>query len=113
MEELYALDPDQLRQLQYVFILTTALRCSHARPRPVYGLIFLFKWRPESDPRPVEPEGHSRVFFARQIITNACATQAILSILMNSPSVELGDELTQLRDFSLLFPPDMKGMMPR
>jgi hypothetical protein len=44
-----------------------------------------------------------------QVIQNACATQAIVSVLMNRPELEIGAELTQLRDFTRGFPPEMKG----
>ena len=46
------------------------------RRRPVYGLVFLFKY--QSAPQLASPPAaadDSRVFFAQQVIPNACATQ--------------------------------------
>ncbi|KAK9845467.1 hypothetical protein WJX81_007242 [Elliptochloris bilobata] len=95
MEELYTLDKQSLDAL-----------------RPVYGLIFLFKWRKENDARVAVPESDysGKVFFAQQVISNACATQAILSVLLNRPDLHLGPDLMSLRDFTADFPPDLKGL---
>jgi len=75
----------------------------------VHGLVFLFKWLPGTkDDRPTcSPDN---VFFARQVITNACATQAILSILMNAKGIELGNELAEFKSITSEFQPEDKGL---
>jgi ubiquitin carboxyl-terminal hydrolase L5 len=100
LDELWAMDDDSL-----VHLRTTG---------PVYGLIFLFKWKPgdstalpgDRTPLVEIPEG---LFFARQVTTNACATQAILSVLFNHSDIELGNTLTEFKSFTESFPPELKG----
>jgi len=74
------------------------------RLKPLYGLVFLFKYdknqalKQHEDALDVLPDG---LFFAKQVIQNACATQAILGILLNCRDrVELGSTLTDLYNFT-------------
>ena len=63
-----------------------------------------------------EPEANvvddERVFFAKQVINNACATQAIINILLNCKhqDIQLGQTLTDLKEFIQYFDPTMKGL---
>jgi ubiquitin carboxyl-terminal hydrolase L5 len=95
-EEVYTLDSDSMQALG-----------------EVHGLIFLFKWEQglaQSDDRPVASGYKDHVFFAKQVITNACATQAILSVLLNSENVDLGDELSGFKSFTKEFDAETKGL---
>ncbi|KAG6009627.1 hypothetical protein E4U43_008692 [Claviceps pusilla] len=103
-EELLTLDPSELVTLQ-----------------PLYGVIFLFKYptdRPYATADgPIDGifdhEAAQQIFFARQTIQNACATQALLSVLMNKTSgdddVDIGSQMRDFRDFTMVLPPDLRG----
>lgn len=104
LEELWSLDEDTLGQLQ--------------GSGNIYGLIFLFKWeKPTPAPSSVKAEPLSEdaipanLFFAHQTVTNACATQAILSVVLNAglTDEQLGSTLSEFRSFTTSFPPSLKG----
>lgn len=84
VEELISLDDEFLFKIQ-----------------PIFGLIFCFKITEKFKQREVLDQYDPELFYAEQVINNACATQAILSILMNCPKVELGNELSNLKEFSM------------
>ncbi|CAH0383811.1 unnamed protein product [Bemisia tabaci] len=82
---------------------------------PIHGLIFLFKLVHQTDEQSgsiVRDSRLEKMFFAQQVINNACATQAILSILLNCkhPDVALGTTLTNFKEFCSDFDPHMKGL---
>ncbi|KAF7254983.1 hypothetical protein EG68_07704 [Paragonimus skrjabini miyazakii] len=77
------------------------------------GLVFLFKWDGVSgdDEKIVHNPKSKGLFFAKQVINNACATQAIINILLNldDSEINLGETLTQFKSFVVDFDSSMKG----
>lgn len=75
--------------------------CTLCPLEDLHGLVFLFAYGADTvrDGALVSPPP-GEVFFARQVITNACATQAILSIVLNSPRIDdIGNELKGFKEF--------------
>ncbi|KAJ4862186.1 ubiquitin carboxyl-terminal hydrolase, family 1 domain-containing protein [Trichoderma breve] len=64
--------------------------------KPIYGLIFLFQYTSDADESEGEDETGS-LWFANQTTNNACATFALLNIVMNAPNIELGDKLREFK----------------
>ncbi|XP_039113413.1 ubiquitin carboxyl-terminal hydrolase isozyme L5 isoform X2 [Hyaena hyaena] len=97
VEEIWSLEPENFEKL-----------------KPVHGLIFLFKWQPGEEPAGsvVQDSRLDTIFFAKQVINNACATQAIVSVLLNCThqDVHLGETLSEFKEFSQSFDAAMKGL---
>jgi len=91
VEEIYDLSEESLEML-----------------KPVYGLIFLFNW--EKNEAAVDMDAINKMFFAKQKVQNACATQAILGILLNRKEIKLGDELEKFKEQTKDLDPTMKGI---
>ncbi|KAF3352163.1 hypothetical protein VdG1_00644 [Verticillium dahliae VDG1] len=81
IQELFSLDEDSLQLL----------------PQPVYGLIFLYQYFAQDCEVDDEQGQDDAIWFANQTTDNACATVAMMNIVMNS-DVELGPELQAFRD---------------
>ncbi|KAM0322431.1 hypothetical protein ACHAQA_009498 [Verticillium albo-atrum] len=80
IQELFSLDEDSLSFL----------------PQPVYGLIFLYQYFSQ-DCEVDEQDQDNGVWFANQTTDNACATVAMMNIIMNS-DIEIGPQLQSFRD---------------
>ncbi len=78
--------------------------------KPIYGFIFLFKWTDKIESRECLELYDSELFFANQVIVNACATQAILAVLLNSKQINIGEELTNFKSFAIDLNSQMKGL---
>ena len=79
---------------------------------PVYGLIFLFKYMQNSGYKPnVLTDWDNDLFFAKQEVQNACATQAILGILLNNTDkLDIGPTLNELKSFTQNMDPGTRGL---
>lgn len=50
-----------------------------------------------------------QVWFANQTISNACATIALLNIIMNITDAEIGPTMWSLKDFTKTMTPALRG----
>ncbi len=93
LDELYSLDDDTLASMGHI-----------------HGLIFLFKWqKPPDGAAPPTISEDPTIYFANQTVNNACATQALIQILLNKEEIDVGPELSQLKEFTADMPADMRG----
>ncbi|KAK6098820.1 hypothetical protein MT418_000304 [Batrachochytrium dendrobatidis] len=81
---------------------------------PIYGLIFLFEWHAEdTEQSKIAADIKSipeKIFFINQVVPDACATQALLSIALNSATIELDSSLVEFKQFCLELSPAMRGL---
>jgi len=72
---------------------------------PIYGLVFCFLWKKDNDvlskkkPEGIEDGGDdsAKLWFANQLSDDACASMAILNVLLNVEEVEIGERLKEFR----------------
>lgn len=75
----------------------------HLQPR---GLFFCFLWRKDfHKAKDFRDPTAERVWFANQLIDDACASQAIINVALNCANIDIGDSLRQFRT-------DTLGMSP-
>lgn len=104
IDDLYSIDGDSLRQFG-----------------AIYGVVFLFKYGKvdrqyaKDGNKPLAGEydqnyQDNQIFFGNQTIQNACATQALLNILLNKlEPPALGEELSNFKAFVQGFDGEMVG----
>ncbi|KAF9923296.1 Ubiquitin carboxyl-terminal hydrolase bap1 [Linnemannia zychae] len=102
IQELYSLDQPTFRQLSH---------------QSVYGFIFLI--RPQGSRLSkvqslIQQPDYSNVYFAKQVIPDACGTQAILSVALNTresdDGLDIGPLLRNFKEFTTGFSPLNKGL---
>lgn len=94
VEEVYSLDDQEhLRELGQI-----------------YGFIFLFRYTKNTESRNALMDYDPDLFYARQLVTNACGTQALLSVILNAPDAEIGDELKNFKDFAMALDSESRGL---
>jgi ubiquitin carboxyl-terminal hydrolase L5 len=93
VEEVYSLDPDSLASLG-----------------SIHGFIFLFRHREEQEADAPEMICPPDIWFANQVIDNACASLALLNIVFNIENAQIGKHLAAFKDFTKDFTPSLRGI---
>ncbi|KAI1090504.1 cysteine proteinase [Rostrohypoxylon terebratum] len=94
VQEVYSLDPDTLGFL----------------PKPVHGLIFLYEYESDNERSDDSRENcPDDLWFANQTTANACATVALMNIIMNAEDINLGVQLREFRESTKALPSPHRG----
>lgn len=88
--------------------------------RDIFGFVFLFKWDAAIRSAGVpldsietlrEVAVRQPIYFAKQVVKDACATQAIVNALLNIDAmVDVGDELRAFKAATESLPSDVRGI---
>ncbi|TGJ78563.1 hypothetical protein E0Z10_g10200 [Xylaria hypoxylon] len=78
-------------------------------PKPVCGLIFLYEWTNEDESNEARQDCPENLWFGNQTTANACATVALMNIIMNTNAGKFGPELEEFRNTTRLLPPPHRG----
>ncbi|KAH8113103.1 cysteine proteinase [Phellopilus nigrolimitatus] len=80
----------------------------HLKPK---GLVLCFTWKHDKhNPRDFLDPAAKDIWFANQLIDDACASLAILNVLFNCPDIELGEDLEAFKSETTDMSPKMKGL---
>lgn len=93
VEEVYSLDETTLSSLP-----------------SIHGLVFLFRWKEEPDSTAAENICPTDIWFANQVVDNACASLALLNIVLNIKDADIGDKLRAFKEFTKDFTPALRGL---
>ncbi|KAH7029409.1 ubiquitin carboxyl-terminal hydrolase [Microdochium trichocladiopsis] len=79
--------------------------------KPVHGLIYLYQYIEGATASDNREDCPAHLWFGNQTTTNACATVALMNIVMNAEEAVLGKELQSFKDMTLSLPPPHRGHM--
>lgn len=99
VEEVYSIEAWAIDHLRYTTLVLFAFMVDNFIRTRAKGLIFCFPHEKDFHPKSdfCDTTGQS-VWFANQLSDDACATQAILNVLLNIQDVRLGDEVQSFKD---------------
>ena len=100
----------QIQGLDLIDVLTWSdypEQCGKFQP-PVYGIIFCFPYDEQEKDKDCEP-CPEHVWFSNQLNNNSCGTIALLNIVNNIPDIDLGPELSVLKERTLSMLPTDRG----